>query len=498
MVNPRTILAWIACVALAGCAGGGNGEDTGTDADAPVDMTEGTDVPVDTEEDGDAVADPTDEDAPPAACEGSESFTLEFLDPDDAPLEGVEVVLVCGTDMSLEQTSGSDGRVTFEGLNLSATPVDFTYWYDDDDDEKGVARTWLGAGGPARTLPDPLSLNLGREEEETLPTMTGDLVHSATDSYILVFVEGGGADVTQEDRYEVDTMDGTGLTLYAIEWTSTGAAGTPVGYQVLTYDTPTGGADGPTVGPCSSSLSTNSFTVTFDVDPENSSILAAELPTDEPFTNRLISGARLSGLDADEDFHFFGMTMNWSGGFSTPTVDVAWIPEGLTNVTEPYLAMWLVDNERNSWAIFPMPDDPTTWSTFTVNDAPTMGTLDMHTRLPFNTEIPVEPPDWAEMFMTYHLRLPDSGGAIFQETYQWVVIVHPETTSFRFSDLPLPSTVDHGDVLFSGITHRLGVSARAYDADPYADYVLYTDDTWAETHHLGSMGDSRYQMIVPD
>ena len=42
------------------------------------------------------------------------------------------------------------------------------------------------------------------------------------------------------------------------------------------------------------------------------------------------------------------------------------------------------------------------------------------------------------------------------------------------------------------------MSSRAYDADPYADYILYTDDTWADGHYVGSMGDSRYRIEVPD
>ena len=129
------------------------------------------------------------------------------------------VVLECG-DIHLEETSGTDGTVSFDGLNLSGAPVSFTYIHDD------VARTWVGAGGPARTLPDPLSLTLGREDPATTVTMQGDLAHSAEDSLILVIVEGGYADITTEDRYEVDSLEGTGLALYALEWSTTGDVGT--------------------------------------------------------------------------------------------------------------------------------------------------------------------------------------------------------------------------------------------------------------------------------
>ena len=106
-------------------------------------------------------------------------------------------------------------------------------------------------------------------------------------------------------------------------------------------------------------------------------------------------------------------------------------------------------------------------------------------------------PDWATFFVSYHIRLPESGGALFQDHYQWTVIVHPETRSFRFPDLPWPESMDYSDVLMSAGTLRFGYSARAYDADPFADYVLWTDDAWAETHHLASMGDSRYIIQRP-
>ncbi len=117
---------------------------------------------------------------------------------------------------------------------------------------------------------------------------------------------------------------------------------------------------------------------------------------------------------------------------------------------------------------------------------------------PFDRLIEVSWPDWTDAFQSYHIRLPESGGALFQDHYAWVVIVHPETVSFSFPDLPWPEAMGYDEALFPGITHRWGMSSRAYDADPYADYVLYTDDTWAESHYVASMGDSRYRIEVPE
>ena len=487
MITTRTIPALMACFALAfGCAGGDDPEqDTATEPDA---VDDAVDVTAET----DAVEDVVDEEVTTAACEGTESLNLEFLDPDEAAIEGVVVVLECGDDMHVEATSGTDGTVGFDNLNLSATPVDFTYIHD------GVARTWLDAGGPARALPDPLSLTLGREEDPPMDTMVGDLVHQEDDSLILITTEGGGIDLTTDVRYEVETKAGTGLTMYAIEWRTTGTEGTPLGYQILTYDTPTGGADGPTVGPTTETLSTVDLTVTFNVDPDNSPIMQAWLPTDDPYSNRTIAGARLAGLTTDEDFLFFGLTTNWSGGFSSPTLTVAWIPEGLTAVEDLYPDLWLIDRERNSWAINRLPDDPSTWTSFTVNDMPGIPDTDMSAIDPFDRVIEVNWPDWTDAFQSYHIRLPESGGALFQDRYAWVVIVHPETESFSFPDLPWPDATGYDEALFPGITHRWGMSSRAYDADPYADYILYTDDAWGGDHYLGSMGDSRYRIEVPD
>jgi hypothetical protein len=479
----RTLLALTACVALvAGCAKSDKDEDTSTD------------TAVDTSPDADATDTATDveeEDAPPATCAGSETLNLEFLDPDEAPIEGVVVVLECGDDVHEEATSGADGTASFSGLNLSATPVDFTYIHD------GVARSWVGAGGPARTLPDPLSLTLGRADPEPTVSMSGDLVHATDGSTMLVIGEGGYADLTTETRYTLDSLVGTGLVLYAIEWTTTGDVGTALGYQVVTYDSPTGGADGPTVGPVDGTLSSTSIDVTFDISTD-SQILDAWLPTDDPYSNRLISGFRVSGTDADDEFHFGGLTIDWENGFSAPTATVVWIPEAVSASTNHYNSLMLPDRERNSWAIFDMPDDPSSWaSTLTVEDTPTLPGMDMYTPVEFDHEFTWTLPTWATFFMTFHLRLNDSGGALYQDQYQWTVILHPETTSLRFSDLPWPEGEDYEAVLFSGLTLRCGYSARAFDADPYDGYVLYTDDTWAEAHYLGSMGDSRYQLHAP-
>ncbi|MBW2261285.1 MAG: hypothetical protein JRG91_04860 [Deltaproteobacteria bacterium] len=479
MITIRTTPALMVCIALAfGCAGGNDPEqDTATEPDA-------VDDAVDVAEEADAVEDVVDEEVA-VSCEGTESLNLEFLDPDDAAIEGVVVVLECGE-------SGTDGTVGFDNLNLSVTPVDFTYIHD------GVARTWLDAAGASRSLPDPLSLTLGRADDPPMDTMYGDLVHQAEDTLILVTTEGGGIDLTRDVRYEVGTKAGTGLTLYAIEWSSTGTAGTPLGYQIITYDAPTGGADGPTVGPTTETLSTVDLTLTFNVDPDHSSIMQAWLPTDDPNSNRTIAGARLAGLTAAEDFLFLGLTMNWAGGFSSPTLTVAWIPEGLTAVTDLYPDLWLVDRERNSWAIFRLPDDPSSWTSFTVNDTPRIPGFDMAVIAPFDEIIEVQFPDWTDAFQSYHIRLPESGGALFQDSYSWTVIVHPETESFSFPDLPWPSATGYDEALFPGITHRFGVSSRAYDADPYADYVIYTDDEWGTNHYVGSMADSRYRIEVPD
>jgi hypothetical protein len=315
---------------------------------------------------------------------------------------------------------------------------------------------------------------------------------------MLVITESGSADITTDAEYSVETVEGTGLTMYVIEWTTTGVEGTPVGYQVLTYDAPAGGGTGPAAGPVDGTLSTIDLSIDFDVDPE-SQITSAWLPTDDPYTNRLISGVRMAGEDADEDFHFYGLTTSWTGGLAPANLEISYIPEGVTATTEQYNQLWLPDRERNSWAIYTLPDDHTTWgSAITVQDTPTMPDLVPTDPVRFNThEVTWTEPDWAEFYMTFHLRLNDSGGALFQDSYQWTVIVHPETESFRFADLPFPEAMDYDEVLFSGLTLRLGYSARAFDADPYADYVLYTDDEWASAHHLASFGDSRYQMTGP-
>lgn len=482
-----TILACILALATSGCAEGDDPTPTDTATDTVVDT--GSDTPTDTATDSpaDTVTDM------PTTCEGTETLTLELLDADDAPVADIPVALKC-LDRVDQATSDADGLVTFENLDLASIPVDITWVH------QGLARSYVGLGGD-RTVPDPFTFHVEvAETEETDISMVGDIVHTVEDSWVLITTVGTGYELTQLDRYEVGTPPGgTDLPMFVIEYTSTGRVATPVAYQVITYDSPaTDGGEGPAADLTGGSVPpTRDFTVTFDIDTE-SEMFNAWFPQelDTGGSNRLIEGARMVGTDADERFMFFGFTTNWSGGFSTPTITVTWIPEGLDLVTEYSPDFWITDRERNMFAVFPMQGEPDTWTTFTVNDLPDMSTFDEGTPIPFDFEIPVHFPDWTDAFMSYHIRFNDSYGALSQTRYQWVATVHPETTSFSFADLPWPTGASM-DTVLPDVTLRFGVIARCYDADPYTDYVLWTDDTWAETHYAATLANSRYVMSNP-
>jgi hypothetical protein len=87
--------------------------------------------------------------------------------------------------------------------------------------------------------------------------------------------------------------------------------------------------------------------------------------------------------------------------------------------------------------------------------------------------------------------------------YFWCVTVHPDVTSFSFSDLPLPSTITYDD-LFSGSTMWSGVAAVSYDQDPAQDTGFLANSRCGLVFsNLGpfifkaSANDLRYRIEVP-
>ncbi len=247
----------------------------------------------------------------------------------------------------------------------------------------------------------------------------------------------------------------------------------------------------------SSSVCFYGRTESIDIDPE-SPMLTGYFPQESTLggSNRLISGARLTGTDTDGRFTFFGFTTNWSGGFSTPDITVAWIPEAFSLVDEYRPDFWITDQDRNMFATFLMQGQPDTWTSFTVHDLPDMSTFDTDIVIPFDFDVPVRFPDWTAATLNYHIRTSSAYGALSQDNYQWTVLVHPETATFSFADLPWP-TGGNMDIVLPSTTLFFGVVARCYDADPYAGYVIWTDDAWAEAHYTATLGDSRYRIARP-
>jgi hypothetical protein len=494
----------LACLAVAlvalGCGGGGGGDDgrdTATDPDVTGDtaMDTSPEVTVDTLADTapevteDTIEDAVEEELP-ASCEGDDSLVLEFLYPDGSPVAGVPAALSCLGEQRTAP-SGPGGLVTFGNLDLSHT-VDFTFVHE------STAYTVVGAGG-TRELPEPLTFVVDDPEaaEPDPVPMEGDIVRSTADSWVAIASYAPHWVQTQQDRYEVYTPEETDLTLVAIEYTSDGDTAVPLGYLIVDYDAPTGGADGPTLDFTSPDGTLDSVEVTVDYDlVADSPLTDFVLPVDAgAHSTRLSTGLRIVGYDELDRFMMYGLTMSWTSGTSD-VLDVAYIAEGVTASTSIAGELILEDEDRNYLYLHNLSTDPATWTSVTVHDLPQLPGLDVSTPVYFATEIPVSFPSWTDAVMQYHIREQGFWGVLdMSEEMRWNVTVHPETASFTFDDLPWPDSVAWEDVL-PPASYRFGAIASHYEDDPYVDYRLW-DDEWSDANWFGFGNDSRYRIITP-
>jgi len=492
----------MAAVLFAPGCGDGNGGDEDADAQPDTDAAEDTlpdpdaaeepaDVP---QEDG--IEDPAEEEAP-ETCSGSDTLTLEFVDGDENPVEGVAVALRCLSEVS-EATSGSDGRVSFDNLDLAATPVDFTYVYW----EKAFSVVGMGGDTP---IPNPLQISLDLVTEDLTVNMQGDAVHSTPGSMIMLVSYTSWFNVITGDRYTIRSGLGTDLGLTAYEFVYEGDDVNLLAYSYQTYDLPSAGMEGPVVAP-SASADIRTRTVQLDFD------LAPGSPLQDKVISRIepialaTSGAVPAGYDSFDNMMSAGLTTSWVEGETSDTLEISWAQDGV-DVIVTNLSLLLI-NDLDFTAAFRMmlPQDPADWEdSYTVHDVPEIPGQEPEVPLTFDQTIDVAHPDWAAPYsvMSYNIRLSGIQPSFGIAPYRWCVTVHPDVDSFSFADLPLPSTITYDD-LFMGSSMWTGVAVVSYDEDPVQDAELVANSrcglaysNFGPNFFKAAASDLRYEIETP-
>jgi hypothetical protein len=483
MTKIACFILTLSFAAFASCASSENPVDTTGDPDVtpdnPIETPEADipDVPVD-----EIVGDET-----PSGCSGSDTLHLAFKDTQGDPVEGIPVALRCAGAIS-EAVSDASGTASFSNLDLAAVPVDFTYVHE------GKARTILGLGG-SRTVPDPFPITVGEVPTEDNRRMSGNVTHAQSGSYVLI-TSGADATVAMQDVYEMRSPMGTGLPMSVLEFTSTGSVATPIGYSLIEYDYSSTDTTGPDATAASTTFQTASVQLNYDIRPGSPLEQRAAAADTGTSTNRTYTGLRLWAADASDHAWIVGLTTSWTMGSNTDTLVFTWAPSGMAGAAEYYPGALIYDPNYMYYASLQLPDDPSTWSSsYTIHDLPRIPEATPSTPVPFDQVFNVEHPDWART-VSYHIRLSGSAGVVGDVDFMWTVLIHPEIMYFSFSDLPLPSSVQPSDIVPS-LNPYLGVSAVAYDADPYENYVLWTDDQWASNHYQSAGIDSRYHIQPP-
>ncbi len=474
----RTLMPAIAAAALlAACGTSSDRNDDGrADPDAPPDTAPDT----------------AEEEPPPAECAGSESISFTFIE-DDAPVAGLPVTVTCGEDVQ-EGTSGTDGRVTFGGLNVTARPVDVTWVHDT------AATTWLAYGG-ARGAPADMEIDItDSDPQEGWVPFSGDVVHDDADSIMIVSGPMGATSARGGDPYDRRAPDGaTGLPIAFLEYTASAGTATPIGFTETTFDTPASGGDGPVADADASAVfDTVAVTLGFDLTP-SSPVHDRQVAEDGPlYMTRQFFGLYLhdvyedaGGTDVDYSVQV-GITTQWTRGTASDDLVMSYVPAAITGEAVPSV---IVSDHNGYWFTTKYPGWPIAdGATIDMPDVPGLGGgADPAVPLTMEDDIVVTYSDWAAIeVVTLYLS---TGFGAFNTDARWSVLVPPEGATFRFADLSLPASVSPGDLLPSGTTAPqifLSVGGIEADGDPFEGYQGWTTDGWWDDRYSGRAVDGRH------
>ena len=121
-----------------------------------------------------------------------------------------------------------------------------------------------------------------------------------------------------------------------------------------------------------------------------------------------------------------------------------------------------------------------------------------------DTEIVVVRPDWGtDHVLSYYNIRPYGVAPVYGvPPVVWSAITCPEVDSFRFSDLPWPSSIPMNMIVPSSGQLFIGAGIQAFDADPFEDFVGYQTREWGNWvtdggHFTGGAWDTRHRIENP-
>jgi hypothetical protein len=202
---------------------------------------------------------------------------------------------------------------------------------------------------------------------------------------------------------------------------------------------------------------------------------------------RTQDGVLMHGVDSDENVWLEGIMTSWISGVSHDTAELAWTEEALGEAvrSSAYVSVSAQNptgplNYYSAYAV--LPDNPADWTSVTIHDPPEILEPDVTGPLPFDEEIFMRIPARVDL-VRYSVWIVASNDMAL-----WFIETPSDGTSIVFGSLPWPSSVSRREFLMpDGIELPwLMTQGNAYNADPFDNYILWSDLSWGGSHFVSS------------
>jgi len=479
----QNLLAFMALALLCGCYpnGGGTAEDTALDPD----IVEGTEVAEDPSLD--QAEDPPEDEETVLPCTGGESLTIVYLDPEGNPVADLAVALDAGGNI-LEAATDDSGTVTFEGLDYCNVPVDVTCVGE------RYAYTLTDIGGMGR-VPDPLTITLEVLDWVIYPEirpLSGNAVHIQEGSGMIVSVPGM-TNNAGPDRYDLRTsFVGTNIPMSVFEFTGESEARVPIGYELIRYDTPPEGVDGPDAAPVPAEFQTASVRLDYDIAPDS--------PFHEPqLINPMQEGVIMKSGGESLDLWNVGFQTTWTRGGDFDTLEAAWTEEAMSEAVDPnfYVSVWAYRREVSPYlalqVVLKLPDDPDAWDAVTVHDAAeyagAVQFADPENAAAFDFEFSFD------AHPAFHIVRHQ----IAAYDRSWHIESPAQRSPISFASMPWPSSIDQSAFFANPDIPAMYLSfeAMSFDENPFNGYARWSTMQWKRRHYTSITHAFHYCVQLP-